>query len=487
MLLYQWLKDATRDRGNAKALVYRDTYLSWRGLLHRVERRAQEFASMSIGEGHWVGLMLGNVPDFAILALALSKVGATVVPLDPTTSSRDLALILDAAPFRALITRPRGGVDALPQAAVIKTKTGSRTPQLPETKRRLQGTLLTCSIYPKTRHSAPDAAVVLFTSDSSGEPKGVLRSAGNLESGVANLATSIELSPEDRILTTAPLYHAYGFDLGITIALRMGSTLYLEDEVSPARIVKVLREQEVNLLPGLPSLYSALARVPTAKPLKVKSPRFLSAGSAISAATAEAFRARWGVRVLSMFHTTEAHAIAIDRKGLAPESVGKAVDGVELRVGTLGKLNASGSGPIWVRSSAVSRQSIGDGAAASPSRKKGEVQIGGFDGDGFYRTGDLGKIDKAGKLVLAGREDDVVKVDGKRVALGEVEGCIEAFAHVKQAQALVITDPLGGPMVVAKVVVTGKVGAEEIIDHCARNLASYKVPRRIEFCDSLTG
>src|SRR3954451_20039535 len=153
--------DATRTRGSAKALVYRDTYLSWRGLQHRVERRAQEFASMGIGKGHWVGLMLGNVPDFAILALALSKVGATVVPLDPTTSARDLALILDAAPFRALIPRPRGGADALPQAAVIKTKKGTRTPQQPETKRRLQGTLLTCTIYGKGKEPAPDAAVVL--------------------------------------------------------------------------------------------------------------------------------------------------------------------------------------------------------------------------------------------------------------------------------------------------------------------------------------
>src|SRR6185436_9044928 len=155
MQLYKWLTEAARARGSAKALVYRDTYLSWRGLLHRVERRAQEFASMGIQDGHWVGLMLGNVPDFAILALALSKLGATVVPLDPTTSARDLAHILDAAPLRALITRPRGGVDAVPQAAVIKTKKGTRSPSVPESRRRLQGTLLTCAIYKKSKEEPP--------------------------------------------------------------------------------------------------------------------------------------------------------------------------------------------------------------------------------------------------------------------------------------------------------------------------------------------
>ena len=117
--------------------------------------------------------------------------------------------------------------------------------------------------------------------------------------------------------------------------------------------------------------------------------------------------------------------------------------------------------------------------------KGGRVPVGGRDKDGWFRTGDLGKLDRSGRLSLAGREDDLVKVDGKRVALGEVEGCLESYPKVKQAQALVITDPLAGPMVVAKVVTSGKVKAEDIIDHCAKNLAPYKVPRRIEFCDSL--
>ena len=76
MQLYDWLSRVSTERGSGKALVYRDNYLSWRGLLHRVDRRAQEFKSMGIKEGAWVGLMLGNVPDFVILALALSKLDA---------------------------------------------------------------------------------------------------------------------------------------------------------------------------------------------------------------------------------------------------------------------------------------------------------------------------------------------------------------------------------------------------------------------------
>src|ERR1051325_2113864 len=93
-LLYDWLKKAAKAQGNNKAVVYRDNYLSWRGLLHRVDRRAQEFQSMGIKKGVWVGLMLGNVPDFVILALALSRLDATIVPIDPTTGGPGGAALL---------------------------------------------------------------------------------------------------------------------------------------------------------------------------------------------------------------------------------------------------------------------------------------------------------------------------------------------------------------------------------------------------------
>jgi long-chain acyl-CoA synthetase len=475
-LLYKWLTEATRAQGSAKALVYRDTYLSWRGLSHRVDRRVQEFGAMGIKRGDWVGLMLGNVPDFAILALALSKIGSTVVPLDPTTGQRDLGLIMDTAPVRALITRPRGGVET--QQAAPPSASG-RLENL-EGRRRLQGTLLTCSIYKKASGTPNEAAVVMYTNDSSGNPKGVLRTDENLEAAATQTARALEVTAEDRILTTVPLYHSYGFDCGLALALRFGATLYLEDEVAPKRIVKLLREQDINVLPGTPGLYAGLAKLPTAKPLKIKKPRYLSAGSPLSEAVSDAFKERWGVRIVPLYHTTETSTIAVDRKEPRPGSVGKPIDGVEVRLGgDTTRTPAGEPAPIWVRSKAVAQKNV------PAARARDGVPVGGIDDKGWLRTGDVGHADKTGRIYLTGREDQLVKVDGKRVALGEVQECLESFAKVQQAQVRVITDPLAGPMVVASVVVMGKCGAEELIDHCAKNLAPYKVPRRIEFCETL--
>jgi acyl-coenzyme A synthetase/AMP-(fatty) acid ligase len=245
---------------------------------------------------------------------------------------------------------------------------------------------------------------------------------------------------------------------GLVATLAHGATLFLEDEISPKRIAKLLREQNVDIFPGNPGLFGSLVRVPTVKPLKIGGARYLSSGSRLPSGIADNFHQRFGIRLLSCYHSTQGGPLAIDRAGKDPESVGKPFAGVEVRVaGASGeRLTAGESGPIWVRSKGLSMLSV-------PKIH-------------------LPKHDEG--VAITGREDDLVKVDGKRLALGEVEGCLESFPKVKAAQARVITDDLGGPMVVARVVRAGICKAEDIIDHCARNLAPYKVPRQIEFCES---
>jgi acyl-CoA synthetase (AMP-forming)/AMP-acid ligase II len=511
-LLYDWLKKAAKAQGNNKAVVYRDNYLSWRGLLHRVDRRAEEFRGMGIREGAWVGLILGNVPDFVILALALSKLGAAIVPIDPTTGGRELELILAAAPLRALVTRPRGSEGAI-------SATGTTTPVLPSTlprsrvqrptgpvpqvvagglpisadspeiRRRLQGTLLTCSVYKRSdRDYGHEPIAVLFTSDSLGDPKGILRTEKNTVTAVDHAIATLSLTENSKILVAVPLFHAYGWDLGLLPVLKLGASMFLEEEMSARRIGKLIREHDIEILPGTPQMYAELAKLPTAKKLDLKLPKYLAAGARLEQSLADGFYESYGVRLQSCYHSTEAATIALEDTGKYPISVGKVIDGVELRITSPdGKPAGAKEGMIWVRSKTLSPKTIGpfDGESVPVPRASGMVAIGATDKQGWLRTGDLGKLDKSGRLYLTGREDDVVKIDGKRVALGEVEGCLESFSKVKAAQATVETDAMAGSVVVARVVAKTKCKPEEIIDHCARNLAPYKVPRRIEFCESI--
>ena len=369
-----------------------------------------------------------------------------------------------------------------------RTPAGPPSKFVPESRRRLQGTLLTCGLYKRAalaslaeQPTLPD--VVQLTASIGGDPKGVVKTSGNLAASAQAINKTLGVSASDRILCTLPLHASYGFDFGLLASLSSGATLFLEDEVAPKRIAKLLREQNIDFFAGTPALYGSLVRVPTVKPLKTTGARFLSSGSALPANIAEGFFQRFGIRLLSCYHSTQAGPLALDRTGKDPESVGQSFEGVELRVAGPGgnRLPAGESGPIWVRSAALSVLSVP--RTHLPKRSDG-VPIGGLD-DGWLRTGDIGQQDKTGRTTITGREDDLVKVDGKRVALGEVEGCLESFPKVKAAQARVVTDDLGGPMVVARVVRAGICRAEDIIDHCARNLAPYKVPRQIEFCEQL--
>ncbi|MFH1131440.1 MAG: class I adenylate-forming enzyme family protein [Pseudomonadota bacterium] len=490
MLLHDWLTKAVKVKGGAKALVYRDTYLSWRGLSHRVNRRADEFANIGVRPGDFVGVMLGNVPDFLILSLALSKLEAAPLPLDPTTSTRELEMIMSILPIRGMITRPRGGDAPLPSLPATDEEQDSRKPSL-ETRKRLQGTLLSCSIYDVPERDLPRRvtdriAAVLVTCDSAGDPKPVERTYKNLAVEANNLIKALELTEDDRALLTLPLFHSFGFDLGLVAGLASQMTLYLEDEIAPARIVKLVRDQKITVLPSSSvTLFAEIAKLPSVRPFDHKSIRMLSLGSGLSGSVLDVFRKKYGVRPFSCYHNTETGTVSIDLAGQSGQTVGKPMEDAEVKItdGTAKKKLPSGrKGVLWVRSDAVSPLKL------CPLPKAGkDVPVGGRDKNGWYRTGDLATIDRAGRITLKDREDDVVHVEGRRVVLGEVEGCIESFPEVSAAQADVITDAFGGPMIVVRVVIKGRLDMdpEIIIDHCARHLSPFKVPRRIEICEEL--
>jgi long-chain acyl-CoA synthetase len=483
-LLFEWLENAVKGRtaggGSGHAVVYHDTYLSWRGLLHRVERRARELASMGIVAGDWVGLMLGNDPEFLVLTLAISKLDAVVVPIDPTTGGRDLDMTVEATPLRAIVTRPNA-IDPLaaPSGTLRLDRQVHVSRQTAESRHRISGTLLTCALYPWSRPAFPgneQPEVVLLTLDSGGDPKAVVRSATQLRGIVESLTAAFEISPESHLLGAAPLFDSQGFDFGLLAALPQGATLYLDDGTAGPRMAKALLDQEIDFFATTAREFSLLARTSKAKPLRQQT-RLICSGVPLPPPVARAFRDRFGVPVLSCYHSCETGPVAVDMDGTHPSSVGKPLPGVEIRIATTdGELLGTGiSGPIWVRSAGVATTF----SPAMPVRA-GKVPVGRCQPDGWLRTGDVGYFDSNGLLVLTHREDDIVRVDRRRVALGEIESCLESLADVKAAQAHVEYDDAGSSHIVVRITPDGRCKSSAMLDHCAKQLAPHKVPKRIE-------
>ena len=445
--------------------------------------------------------MLGNVPDFVILALALSKLDAAVVPIDPTTGGRELELILAAAPLRALVTRPRGSEGGQarrrPRPTTRAPPTRRARPRAPPSK------FVARDPPPPAGHAAhlqrlqARAAADLSTGRRArgravhrrlgGDPKGVLRDRREPGRGRRTRSARRSADAEDRVLVPCRCTTATA---GTSASCRARAR---RDDVPRGgdladRIGKLLREHDIDFLPGTPALYGELSRC---RPPSRSRPR--TRASCARGSTLPAEHRRELPRAVR-------HPPAV----LLPLDRGRAVAHRRRRQGPRD------------RSASRSRAS----RCASPA-PKGDTADGGRDGADLGRASrrcrPLGRRRKmrpaqarrrrrdrrarqatagsapatsasstrAGRLDLTGREDDVVKVDGKRVALGEVEGCLEAFPKVKAAQA-----PRRSPTTRrrdgrrARGRAPSKCRAEEIIDHCARNLAPYKVPRRIEFCES---
>jgi len=493
-ILNEWLGRSVRAKGSTRALIYRDTYLSWRGLQHRVDRRARELQQLGIRSGECVGLMLGNVPEAVILTLATEKIGAFAVPLDPATTGRDLEMSIRTTNLRALVTRPLSEASPTDGRPIPRRKSRT-TPLKPqdasgrgvETKRRLTGSLLSCTIYPRVAQDSgvlpENGCVIHVTTDNGGDPKGVVRTRDQLQAIADQIGNALQPSAGTSILLPTPFHNAYGFDFGIVAGLAFQQTMVLEDELSARMIVRLLREDSFGFLPGTPALFGSLIQELSYRTFAPGPARLLCAHAPGSQNVARTFRRKWDVDLHGVYHQPELGPVSWDDQGNAPETAGIPFVGVELRLTNSNRatVGENKQGTLWLKSAAAATRTVPPLPGHIRAAHATNVPIGGADADGWIRTGDTGYIDSQGRLVLQDRDDDLVNVDGKRIALGEVEGCIERFGSVKEAQARVEFDELTGPVVVARVVTANSHRPEDIIDHCARNLAPHKVPRSIEF------
>jgi long-chain acyl-CoA synthetase len=447
-------------------------------LWERVERLAHALAARGIEQGDSVALLLPNTPDFAVAFLAVAQLRAVAVPLNPQFKKAELAFCLKDCEARAVLTDAVG--ERVCRAIVPRVSPWREAAQI------ITGFEALIASHPALAagsRSPDEVVVVQYSSGSTGRPKRVPRTQRQLRAEVEAYAAMIGLGPGDTILGTIPLFHTYGLGCCLLAALASGATLTLLEAPQPfalarERALSLLDRGDVTVLPAVPLIFRLLAESDSRADLSGVR-LCLSAGNALPRSTYDAFRRRFGVPIRQLYGLTETGAVSVDvDDDPVPASVGRPIAGVDVAIvdGAGTALPPDRTGEIAVRGPGVT-----SGYAGVPDALNRDAFR-----DGWFRTGDRGRIDAAGRVFLTGRSKLLIDVMGDKVDPIEVEDVLAVHPKVREVVVVGVASPVEGEQLIKAVVVAdGRCGERELIRYCQERLANYKVPKLVEFRDEL--
>lgn len=492
----------TPDR---EAIVWRDTRLTFGQLNALSNRVANALAEMGIGHGDKVALACPNLPFFPVVYYAVMKVGAAVVPLCILFKPREIAYHLKDSDAKAVFTFegtpefPLGKsvkegfdqVDSCEHLVVMTADLTAPSP-FPEHKTLTQITYdkpETFATYPTDAH---DTCAILYTSGTTGHPKGAELTHLNLMTNVTT-THGIHLPMLDftdgeqkTVLITLPLFHTTGQTCQMNTNLYGGNRVVLLPKFEPALTLETMEKEKVNFWTGVPTMYWALLRyaeennidtTKIAENIKVVS----SGGAPMPVEVMKAFEERFNVRVLEGYGLSETSPLAsfnqFDRPS-KPGTVGLPIFGVDLRC-------------VDEDDNEVPRGHRGEIVIRGPNVMKGyykrpEETAEALRG-GWFHTGDIGVMDEEGYLSIVDRKKDMILRGGYNVYPRELEEVIMTHEHVSLVAVIGVPDDKLGEEVKAYVVLKpqAEVTEEEFIEWCSAQIAKNKYPRYVEFCDAL--
>ncbi|MFA4929717.1 MAG: AMP-binding protein [Patulibacter sp.] len=490
-----------RDRHpDREALVGRDVRLSYAQADDAVDATAAALLGLGVGDGDRVAVLGWNSVAFLVATLAIARIGATVVPLNVRLSALELSRQLDVTDARLLLTddenRERAVAaaetsDAAPrvvglgrtgreqlagQGPVNDSREPSPTPgdRLPPLEARPVERIADA---PK---GADDPQRILFTSGSSGHPKAVLITHGNVWFGAYTMRTELDLAGDDRVLVAPPLFHTGGMDLPGLSALFFGATLVVAERFRAPLMLELMVRERITGMSTIPPVVAAMLGE-DAPADAAASLRWIVTGGCTPGLLDQMQEAFPGVRIVNGYGMTETLA-------------GMAFNGPA----TIRSHAQTTGTPVRVMDVRIRRE---DG---SPARiqEPGEVVATGLkltagylgpDGDvvahpeGWIRTGDVATVDAEGFLTYVGRQKAMIKPGGENVALEEVERVVAEHPDVLEACAIGIPDPRWGEVPKAFVLprAEARPSAEELAAFCGGRLARYKIPKAWELVDEL--
>lgn len=458
-------------------LVWRgETVLCFGDLAERVGRYRAVLMQLGVCLGGRVVVQVERTPEFVFLYLACLARGAIIVPLNTGYTQDELAyfiadaepeLIVGAQANRAVLERAAAQAGVRGKSVRIETLHADGT-----------GTLEQLAVeavpHPGIARVEPDdVAAILYTSGTTGRPKGAMLTHANLSSNVEALHQVWRFSADDVILHALPLFHAHGLFVALHLALWSGNTTIMLEKFDPDLVIDHLADASVFM--GVPTFYTRLLASPRFTRESCRNIRlFLSGSAPLLAQTFEAFKARTGHRILERYGMTEAAMITsnpYEQEGRIPGTVGFPLPGVEARIsnGHGGEAPAGEPGVLEIRGPNVLKGYW----------KKPEATAESFTFDGFFITGDVAVKDETGRITLVGRAKDLIISGGFNVYPAEIEQVLNEVPGVVEAAVIGVPHPDFGEGVVAVVVPekSGAVTAETLAAALDGKLARFKLPK----------
>ncbi len=448
-----------------------------------LDTRANRFAGLlharGLTDGQRVLLCLEDGVDFPACFLGAMRAGALPVPLNTLMTTKDYAYIVaDSDAQLVVVSHPMQSVwrELFDPNALLVSGAADSSNAL---DRSLQNVTTTHATAPTRRD---DVAFWLYTSGTTGNPKGVIHRHGDLEfTATAYGREVLGIEPDDVVFSAAKLFFAYGLGNALTFPFSVGATAVLTAaRPTPAVVKDILQRHRPTLFCGVPTLYAMLladGELPPRDRLR----RCISAGEALPEVILQRWRAGMGIDILDGIGTTEMLHIFISNRStdVCPGTSGRAVPGYEVRVVTDDGTDAGDN--------AIGDLEVRGASAAAGYWKLPELSNATFR-NGWVRTGDKYLRRPSGHLVYCGRRDDLLKVGGIYVSPMEVENAL--LAHPDVVEVAVIGAEDADTLIKPKAIVVArgepsKALADALIAHVRSHLADYKRPRWIEFVDAL--
>jgi len=479
--------DSFLTLGEKKAITFlRDgaveTEISYRELNRDSNRMANTFLDLGVKKGDRVILYLPKSLGFVVAHLALQKIGAIGVPLNPGFKKSEMVYLLED-------TDPKLVLSGSEQQSIIKEINPRLTTVVIATERPygdLDFFRPASDSLPQVDMGAEDPGLIIYTSGTTGKPKGAILTQGNLVCDARNIIKIWEITELDVLCHALPLFHVHGLCFALHTALIAGSHVLMLDEFSPEEVIEVLARKEeehtCTLFMAVPSMYGKMMGYLGEKVLDLEHIRLLTSGSA-------PLLPRDFERVKKVFGKEPVEREGMSETGMnfsnpltgprKPGSIGLPLPGVQVRIvapESLKDVVPGETGEIWLK---------GPNVTPGYWRKPDETARA-FE-EGWLRTGDLGRVDEDGYYYLTDRIKHIIISGGENISPKEVETVITQFEGVVESSVVGIPDEKWGEKVVAAVVTRpgSRIKPQEIRDFCKKHLHDWKCPKEIVFLKEL--